>query len=66
MDSEQGLIILDKSSIKDLIYEIRGQRVMLDFELANLYGYEARVFNIQVKNSKERFDSDFLFSTYPG
>lgn len=34
---------------------------MLDFELAELYGYTTKVFNQQVKNNRERFDEDFRF-----
>ena len=43
------------------IHVIRGQQVMLDFELAQIYGYETKNFNRQVKNNIERFDSDFMF-----
>ena len=49
---------------EDLIllkYIIRGQKVMLDFELAEIYGYETKRFNEQVKNNIERFDEDFRF-----
>lgn len=47
--------------IKDKIYTIRGEQVMLDFELAEIYGYETKRFNEQVKNNIERFDDDFRF-----
>lgn len=47
--------------IKDKIYTIRGEQVMLDFELAEIYGYETKDFNRQVKNNIERFDEDFRF-----
>ena len=43
------------------IFTIRGQRVMLDFQLAQLYGMETRVLNQAVKRNIERFDSDFMF-----
>ena len=39
----------------------RGQKVMLDFELAKIYGYSTRDFNNQIKNNIERFDVDFRF-----
>lgn len=55
------LIIINEESIKDKIYEIRGQKVMLDFELAEIYGYETKRFNEQVKNNIEKFDDDFRF-----
>ena len=61
MNNEPAPIILDEESIKGLIYEIRSQRVMLDFDLAKVYGYMTRDFNRQVKNNQERFDSDFCF-----
>ena len=55
------LIIINEESIKDKIYEIRGQKVMLDFELAEIYGYETKRFNEQVKNNIAKFDDDFRF-----
>ena len=47
--------------IKNMIYTIRGQRVMLDFDLAALYGVETRVLNQSVKRNMERFPDDFMF-----
>ena len=47
--------------IKSKIYNVGGVPVMLDFELAKLYGYETRAFNQQVTNNIEKFDSDFMF-----
>ncbi|MBO5527814.1 MAG: ORF6N domain-containing protein [Bacilli bacterium] len=61
MSNPTPLVLLDESLIKDLIFEIRGQKVMLDFDLAHIYGYETRYFNRQVKNNIERFDDDFMF-----
>ena len=55
------LIIINEESIKDKIYEIRGVKVMLDFELAELYGYETKNFNNQVKRNKGKFPVDFMF-----
>ena len=40
---------------------MRGQKVMLDFDLARIYGYETKNFNRQVKNNIEKFDNDFMF-----
>ena len=54
-------IKLTQESIESMIYEIRGQRVMLDFDLARIYGYETRKLNEQVKYNSEKFDSDFMF-----
>lgn len=53
--------IKDNGFIKDLIYVIRGVKVMLDADLAAIYGYTTRAFNQQVKNNIERFDADFRF-----
>ena len=49
------------SSIENMIYVIRGQQVMLDRDLAKLYGVETRVLNQAVKRNIERFPEDFLF-----
>ena len=43
------------------IYTIRGVKVMLDADLAEIYGYETRFFNRQVKNNIDRFAEDFRF-----
>lgn len=50
-----------KSSIHDKIYTIRGQQVMLDFDLSPLYGYEVKKFNQQVKRNIERFPKSYAF-----
>ena len=47
--------------IRSKIYEIRGQRVMLDRDLAELYGVETRVLNQSVKRNANRFPEDFMF-----
>jgi hypothetical protein len=47
--------------IRDKIYDIRGQKVMLDFDLAALYGVETKVFNQAVKRNINRFPEDFMF-----
>lgn len=44
-----------------MIYEIRGQKVMIDFELAELYEVETKYLNRVVKRNIERFPSDFMF-----
>lgn len=51
----------DIDVIKNRIYEVRGQRVMLDRDLAELYGVETRVLNQAVKRNIERFPEDFMF-----
>ena len=47
--------------IRSRIYEIRGVRVMLDFDLAELYQVETRVLKQAVRRNLERFPEDFLF-----
>lgn len=47
--------------IQNKIYEIRAQRVMLDFDLSELYRTETRVLNQAVKRNVKRFPSDFMF-----
>ena len=48
-------------SIQNRIYEIRGERVMLDFDLAQLYEVETKVLNQAVKRNIKRFPGDFMF-----
>ena len=57
----KDLIILDENSIKDKMYYIRGKMVMIDSDLAEIYGYTTMRFNEQVKNNINRFDDDFRF-----
>ena len=49
------------AKIKSIIYEIRGQKVMLDSDLAELYEVELRALNQAVKRNIERFPADFMF-----
>ena len=53
--------MVDLQLIQSKIYEIRGQRVMLDFDLAELYQVETRVLNQAVKRNIDRFPEDFMF-----
>lgn len=59
--SAKAVAIIDEDLLRGKIHEIRGQKVMLDFELAELYGYSTKRFNEQVKRNIEKFDEDFLF-----
>jgi len=52
---------LERVAIESLIYEIRGQKVMLDRDLARLYGVETKVLNQAVKRNIKRFPEDFMF-----
>lgn len=54
------------TNIQQRIHEIRGQRVMLDFDLAQAYGVETRRLNEQVKRNIERFPEDFMFQLTRG
>jgi len=47
--------------IQNKIYEVRGHKVMLDFDLALLYEVETKALNLAVKRNSERFPSDFMF-----
>ena len=54
-------IDINEATIKNLIYAIRGQQVMLDSDLAELYQVETKVFNQAVKRNMERFPKEFCF-----
>ena len=60
-EQNKKIVVIDETTIKSKIYYIRNQKVMLDFELAEIYGYETRAFNQQVKRNNEKFDDDFMF-----
>ncbi len=57
--SEDALIPIER--VEQAIYLIRGQKVMLDRDLAGLYGVETKVMNQAVKRNIKRFPSDFMF-----
>ena len=54
-------IQLSDNTIQDIIYDIRGVKVMLDYDLAAIYGVETRSLNQAVKRNIERFPPDFMF-----
>ncbi len=56
---------METEHIHSKIYTFRGQRVMLDFDLAALYEVEARVLNQAVKRNPRRFPGDFMFQLSP-
>ena len=58
---EKALTILTEEYLMSKIYIIRGVQVMLDADLAEIYGYETRYFNRQVNNNIERFDPEARF-----
>ena len=61
IEENKEILVIDETSIKSKIYYLRNQKVMLDFELAEIYGYTTTRFNEQVKNNAEKFDDDFMF-----
>ena len=60
-EQNREIVVIDENTMKSKIYYIRNQKVMLDFELAEIYGYTTTRFNEQVKNNAEKFDEDFMF-----
>lgn len=56
-----GLMEIQLDQIQNLIYLIRGQKVMLDSDLAKLYRVETKYLNKQVKRNIQRFPDDFMF-----
>ncbi len=52
---------IQSANIQNKIYVIRGQRVMIDRDLAEMYGVETRRLNEQVKRNMNRFPDDFMF-----
>lgn len=62
-DKKEDIAVIEitEEYLKERIYEIRGQKVILDSDLSEIYGYTTKAFNQQVKNNSERFDEDFMF-----
>lgn len=62
MNKKNDVAVVDKDYLEDKIYIIRGQKVMLDCDLAKIYGYSTKAFNRQVKNNITKFNQeDFMF-----
>ena len=55
------IVIHNENDLRSKIYTIRGMRVMLDFDLAEIYGYTVKALNQQVKRNINRFPADFMF-----
>ena len=55
------VIEVTEEYLKEKLYKIRGKRVLFDADLAEIYGYDTKGFNRQVKNNIEKFDEDFMF-----
>ncbi len=62
MEEEKEVFVITEEALQSKIYYIRGQKVMLDMDLAKIYGYETKGFNRQVKNNIAKFEGeDFMF-----
>lgn len=58
---EKNAEVMTVDNIRNHVYFIRGQQVMLDQDLADIYGYEVKRLNEQVKRNIKRFPEDFMF-----
>jgi glucose-6-phosphate 1-dehydrogenase len=58
---ENEILIQSADNLRKKLYVIRGVQVMLDRDLAEIYGYTVKAFNQQVKNNIEKFAEDFRF-----
>ncbi len=65
MPESKEKIMVPEEVIMSKIYFIRGQKVMLDRDLAELYDVETRVLNQAVKRNEKRFPEDFMFQLTP-
>ena len=63
---ESKIEMHDEQGLQSKIYVVRGVQVMLDIDLAAIYGYTVKAFNQQVKNNIEKFDDDFMFQLTAG
>lgn len=61
MEKEKERLVVPQEVLVSKIYYIRGQKVMLDEDLAELYQVETRQLNQQIKRNMERFPEDFMF-----
>lgn len=59
--NDMSIAVIDENAIRDKIYVIRGMKVMMDFDLAEIYGYTTKAFNQQVNRNHDKFDEDFRF-----
>jgi len=61
-DLPENIFVISEETIRERTYIIRNQKVMLDFDLAEIYGYETKNLNRQVKNNIKKFlGEDFMF-----
>ncbi len=62
MAKKELQVLMGEQKILSRIYVIRGEKIMLDRDLAEMYGVETKVFNQSVKRNIERFPKDFMFT----
>ena len=60
-ENQTALTAITPDTIRSIVYIVRNQQVMFDFDLAQIYGYEVRALNQQVKRNSTRFPDDFMF-----
>ncbi|MFA5103595.1 MAG: ORF6N domain-containing protein [Candidatus Margulisiibacteriota bacterium] len=60
-EKSDSLRIMPTECLDSMIFSLRGQRVMIDFDLAKLYGVSTKRINEQLKRNKRRFPDDFVF-----
>ena len=58
---QNQIVVVSEEDIKEKIYYIRGKRVMIDSDLAKIYGYSTKAFNQQVQRNIDKFEEDFMF-----
>ena len=58
---DNTIMELNKKNIEDMIYVVSGMKVMLDFDLARIYGYETKYLNRQVNNNIVKFPNRYRF-----
>ena len=61
LENKEIIKELNNETIESMIYIVRGQKVILDFELSKIYGYETKRFNEQVKNNIIKFLERYRF-----
>lgn len=54
-------MLIKKENVTELIFLLRGEKIMFDFHLASLYGVETRALKQQVRRNRDRFPQDFMF-----
>ncbi len=60
-NTEIEVIDITEELLSEKMYVVRGVKVMLDSDLAEIYGYTTKAFNQQVKNNSKKFEADFRF-----